>query len=575
MYIRDYNLYRNDRTWTENGHTKKGGGVCIYTRKELDVDCQKWNDHNISNEDVECMWLELRFSNQRNIIANIYRPPQGNKQNFITYLEEKIDTINMGDYNIDFLDKKDDITKRINNRIKQWGSKKLITDVTRHGTHKDSCIDQIITNSNIINTYGVADMNLSDHQMINVQRKKPKMPTKKNAFQGRSYKNYDGNVFRQELVEQDWDGFFAREDPKELWNIMLENINNIADNMCPVKSFKVKKYRDPWISPEILEIIRDKDRALKRAKRTKLDEDWKEAKRLRNNCLGRIRKARGDLIREELDTYKSDSKKFWKKNHELIPKNNKNTNKIELVNQENKKTILEEDAATFINEFFSNIGPNLAKKFNQEWKYKGVVSETQLENIFTNEAEIVKICKDIDVSKAACVNNLSSILHMFQLAQMPNFKLWKVHQPIGTRTRSSKKRLLTSRKPTNEKFRRSITYQGPKLWNSLPANIQKLGSYCEFKKEVMRLFQPLIAGKGKVIKQKAKKQNAKPNPRPKPKPKPRPKPKPKPKLKLNLTFKTKTKTKPPPKPLTRTQNLNPNPNPRPKPKPKPKSKHKT
>ena len=34
----------------------------------------------------------------------------------------------------------------------------------------------------------------------------------------------------------------------------------------------------------------------------------------------------------------------------------------------------------------------------------------KLEHIFTNEEEIIKICKEIDVSKAACLNNLSSTL---------------------------------------------------------------------------------------------------------------------------------------------------------------------
>ena len=83
---------------------------------------------------------------------------------------------------------------------------------------------------------------------------------------------------------------------------MLNNIITVADNMCPIKNFNVKKYRDPWISPEILELKRDKDKALKKAKRTKLDNDWNEARRLRNACLNRVRKAKGDLIGMKLDT---------------------------------------------------------------------------------------------------------------------------------------------------------------------------------------------------------------------------------------------------------------------------------
>ena len=98
-----------------------------------------------------------------------------------------------------------------------------------------------------------------------------------------------------------------------------------------------------------------------------------------------------------------------------------------------------------------------------------------------NEANILKL-KDR--------RHVHVLLHMFQLAQMPDFKLWKAHKPVGVRTRSSKKKLLTLRKPTNEKYKKSITYQGPKLWNNLPGYMQKIQSYHDFKLQVKKLFGP-------------------------------------------------------------------------------------
>ena len=84
------------------------------------------------------------------------------------------------------------------------------------------------------------------------------------------------------------------------------------------------------------------------------------------------------------------------------------------------------------------------------------------------------------------------LLHMFQLAHMPGFKLWQKHQSTGVRTRSSKKKLISLRKPNNEKYKRSITYQGPKLWNNLPTHLQKIESYQDFKKEIHKLFQTQV-----------------------------------------------------------------------------------
>ena len=236
------------------------------------------------------------------------------------------------------------------------------------------------------------------------------MPTIKVKFTGRSYRFYDTDVFKNELVTQDWDEFYANNDPDKLWEIMLLNINNVADWMCPMKNVNIKKYRDPWVTPEILELIRDKDQALKKAKRTKNDQNWKTAKRLRNSCLTQVRKAKGDLIRSELDNNKSDSKKFRKKIHEIIPKNNKEKNKIELGNQINSQDIPENKTSTFINNFFSTIGSNLAKNFNQEWDYSGTVANECMDNVVTNIDEITNICKEIDIYKSAWVNSLSSRL---------------------------------------------------------------------------------------------------------------------------------------------------------------------
>ena len=129
--------------------------------------------------------------------------------------------------------------------------------------------NQIVSNSNVVMECGVADINLSDHQLVYIQRKKQKMPTKRITFQGRSYKNFNTNDFKNDIVELDWDGFFASRDPETLWDIMFSNIMVTTDRMCPMKQFKVKKYRDPWISSELIELIKEKDRALKKAKKDK------------------------------------------------------------------------------------------------------------------------------------------------------------------------------------------------------------------------------------------------------------------------------------------------------------------
>ena len=152
-------------------------------------------------------------------------------------------------------------------------------------------------------------------------------------------------------------------------------------------------------------------------------------------------------------------------------------------------------------------------------------------NELHREAKILKLNNRI---------HLHVLLHMFQLSQFPNFKLWKTNQPTGVRTRSSKKKLISFRPPTNEKFKKSITYQGPKLWNNLPGHLQKLDSYHEFKAQVTKLFN-----QNTVLSIPAK-------------PKPRPKHKHKPQIKPKAKPKSKTKLKPKPRPKANQKTKKPN-----------------
>ena len=74
------------------------------------------------------------------------------------------------------------------------------------------------------------------------------------------------------------------------------------------------------------------------------------------------------------------------------------------------------------------------------------------------------------------------LLHMYQISQNKVFKGWKKKTSINTR--SSQKKLMVVKKPNSSKFRKSVTYLGPKYWNSLPTDIQQSDSYPLFKSKL-------------------------------------------------------------------------------------------
>ena len=172
-------------------------------------------------------------------------------------------------------------------------------------------MDLFITNSNNISNVGVCDINLSDHLMILLTRKKAPNIKIKCEFIVRSYRNYNKMRFQENIRNENWDNYDSNPTVKGKWEEMESIIRNNIDAMCPLKKFKIKQEKEPWISNRLIELIKDRDSRFKRAKRRKDPQLWNEAKRLRNNCIKRLREAKADYIKENLENNIGNQKKFW------------------------------------------------------------------------------------------------------------------------------------------------------------------------------------------------------------------------------------------------------------------------
>ena len=73
--------------------------------------------------------------------------------------------------------------------------------------------------------------------------------------------------------------------------------------------------------------------------------------------------------------------------------------------------------------FLGNISPNLSKDMNKPWLYDGIKVNRHLNNIVVNNAEIEKICNEIEIYKASSVENISSrVLKDALLSQIDRFR---------------------------------------------------------------------------------------------------------------------------------------------------------
>ena len=246
----------------------------------------------------------------------------------------------------------------------------------------------------------------SDHEMVVLTRQHVKFKDKKTSFIGRSYKNYNKDNFVNSLRNMNWELIALNNDPALMWDYLINRIKSQIDLACPLKRFKVKVTNKPWITLEIIEQIKDKDRALKRAKRTKNDDDWSRARRLRNECLRVVRRAKSDFIKNEIDAHPNDPKKFWDNIASVLPSTSPSSNYIKLKNQNTNEPIKEESTSEFINDYFSGIGKSLASKLSDPWSYNGLIGDNLLVDCQTNIDEVISLIKEIDTSKSSSLHQI-------------------------------------------------------------------------------------------------------------------------------------------------------------------------
>ena len=101
-----FSVIRQDRY--ENS-CKKGGGICIYVKKEFSY--ENLLQVSVSTTDYETLGIKLKIKNIKPLfILGIYRPPMGNLNTCVDWSENNVEGIDLiraelfvpGDMNIDY-----------------------------------------------------------------------------------------------------------------------------------------------------------------------------------------------------------------------------------------------------------------------------------------------------------------------------------------------------------------------------------------------------------------------------------------------------------------------------------------
>lgn len=283
----------------------------------------------MNTEQLENMWLKFKFCNTTLAFCVTYRPPRGNVQQSVDCLDNMLSIIApsydnvmvVGDINVNMFNLN-------NNPISQcfdaYNMTQIINEPTRITNNSSTLIDPIfLTNVDICSNSGTINTDqFTDHQSVFceicfiVNRQKQKMVT------FRDYRNFNIEAFTADLHNIDWSYILRIHDIDGKIHFLIDNILFLMNKHCPTRTVRVSKPRAPWLTDNLKLIMTERDKALRKYKSNKTDENWNHYKMLRNFTLASVRREKAAYL--QFLASQTNSSSFYKALKSMNIKNNNN-----------------------------------------------------------------------------------------------------------------------------------------------------------------------------------------------------------------------------------------------------------
>ena len=415
LQLDDYTLISKGKSCSAHS------GVAIYLHNDF-------NYTIIPNEQSD-LWDGLFIKVTRNannndvtndkslVLGTLYRPPRQNVDDIKVFrkelsklfdaLKQNKNVVIAGDYNLDLLKIKDN--DHINNYFETLLAFNYIPKITlptRLTHHSATLIDNFLTRLTkqfSETTEGILIQRISDHlpyffalNLFKTEKDTAKfMKISKNRSQSlNDFKNYLQNINTDEILDKT-----MLTDPNINYLKLNEIITYGISKFYTTRTVRFQKHKHnkcPWVSQGMLISIKYRDKLYKKLKSTQItDPDYIRHKinlQTYNRILKRsIRLAKMKYFNRKFQKYKNDAKKTWVTIKGIL---NKSKDKRELPSYfmvNNEKIFDRTKIADKFNQYFVNIGPNLAEKISMPCN---VSFKDYLDNAVSGTFEFTPVTQD-------------------------------------------------------------------------------------------------------------------------------------------------------------------------------------
>ena len=206
-------------------------------------------------------------------------------------------------------------------------------------------------------------LTLSEHFSQFASVKREKIDTKKINMYTRNYAKFSSKDFRDDVSIQNWN--YGLDNPTDLFNDFFWRLEGCVNRHAPIKKLnhkEIKLKNKPWITPEISNMIKVKNKLFQRKKRQPTNENVKLLYNIFRNRVNReLKNSKKTYYANYFEEHSNNIKKTWEGIRSIVNIKNSVNAKIAQLNINDK---IIDDPNLVVNEvniFFVNVGPNTEK----------------------------------------------------------------------------------------------------------------------------------------------------------------------------------------------------------------------
>ena len=196
---------------------------------------------------------------------------------------------------------------------------------------------------------------ITEHELQNCTK-----PPKIDDCTTRIITNKSLEAFCCEIEKCDWQSTLTKNDPTESYTAFFKDFFELYDKFFPMK--KYKRSNNLWISKGLKKSSKTKEVLYRKFIKNPSEKNERDYKIYQNKLNHLTRLAKKNYYSKRLDQAGNDIKSTWNTINELLGRvKSKSRLPVSFLNNNNEEVCDSKLIANDFNDYFVNIGPNLAK----------------------------------------------------------------------------------------------------------------------------------------------------------------------------------------------------------------------